>query len=90
MRIELRQQGGFAGLRPPPLVLDTADLDPNTAREIEQLADSLPAGTEPGRGADLMRYDVTVGDRTTSFFEPDVPAAARRLLRLMRDADRNA
>ena len=71
-------------------MLDTTDLDPNTARELERLADSLPAGTEPGTGADLMRYDVTVGDRTTSFFEPDVPPAARRLLRLMRDADRDA
>jgi hypothetical protein len=87
MRIEVRQQGGFAGLRPPPLVVETADLDPQAAREIEELAAALPAGgPPPTRGADLMRYDVVVDDRAATYFEPDVPAAARRLLRLMRDA----
>ncbi len=90
MRIEIRQQGGFAGLRPPPLVLDTADLDAQAAGEIERIAKSLPAGNEPGRGADLMRYDVQVDDRSTTFFEPDVPAPVRRLLALARDAGRSA
>ena len=46
MRIEVRQQGGFAGLRRPPLVVDTARLDARTAGEIEQLAKSLPPGNE--------------------------------------------
>jgi hypothetical protein len=90
MRIEVRQQGGFAGLRPPPLVVETADLEPETARELEELATKLPAGNEPGRGADLMRYDVVIGDHTTTFFEPDVPAPVRRLLRVARDAGRHA
>jgi hypothetical protein len=90
MRIEVRQQGGFAGLRRPPLVLDTADLEPDTAREVEQLASSLPAGNQPGRGADLMRYDVTVGDRTITYHDPDVPPPVRRLLVLARDAGRRA
>ena len=79
MRIEVRQQGGFAGLRPA-----------RTAGEIEQLAETLPPGNEPGRGADLMRYDVEVDDRSATFFEPDVPAPVRRLLALARDAGRNA
>jgi hypothetical protein len=91
MRIEVRQQGGFAGLRPPPLVVDTKDLEPATARELEQLAHDLPKSSpEPGRGADLMRYDVTISGRTTSYHEPDVPAAVRRLLGVARDAGRNA
>jgi hypothetical protein len=90
MRIEVRQQGGFAGLRPPPLVLDTADLDPNTAGEIERFAKALPPGNEPSRGADLMRYDLKIDDRSTTFFEPDVPAPVRRLLALARDAGRRA
>jgi hypothetical protein len=91
MRIEVRQQGGFAGLRPPPLVLDTSELEPATAAELERLATALPEGNEPPpRGADLMRYDVTVGDRTTTYHEPDVPDAVRRLLRLARDAHRDA
>jgi len=89
MRIEVRQQGGFAGLRPPPLVVDTARLDARTAGEIEQLARTLPPGNEPARGADLMRYDVQIDDRSATFFEPDVPAPVRRLLALARDAGRH-
>jgi hypothetical protein len=88
MRIEVRQQGGFAGLRRPPLVVETEDLEPATARELEQLAAALPAGGPPGRGADLVRYDVLVDDpsgrRTATFFEPDVPAPARELMKLAR------
>jgi hypothetical protein len=95
MRIEVRQQGGFAGhVRRPPLVVETEDLEPVRAHELETLAASLPAGGPPGRGADLMRYDVLVDDasgrRTAAFFEPDVPEPVRRLLRLAREAGRRA
>jgi hypothetical protein len=95
MRIEVRQQGGFAGnVRRPPLVVETADLEPAAARELEALAASLPAGGPPGRGADLKRYDVLVddasGSRTATFFEPDVPAQVRELLRLAREARRSS
>jgi hypothetical protein len=90
MRIEIRQQGGFAGLRRLPLVVETEDLEPALARELEQLAANLPAGGPPGRGADLMRYDVLVDDasgrRTAAYFEPDVPAPVRSLLKLARQA----
>jgi hypothetical protein len=90
MRIELRVHGGFAGLRRPPLVLETEDLEPSTARELETLAAGLPAGGPAGRGADLMRYDVLVDDasgrRTASFCEPDVPEQVRRLVKLAREA----
>jgi hypothetical protein len=90
MRIEVRQQGGFAGIRPPPLVLDTNDLEPAEAQELERLTSNLPPGNQPGHGADLMRYDVTVSGRTTTYHEPDVPDAVRTLLRLARDAGRHA
>ncbi len=94
MRIEVRQQGGFAGLRRPPLVVETEDLEPGPARELEELAAALPAGGPPGRGADLMRYDVLVDDasgrRTAAFFEPDVPQPVRELLKLAREAGRRA
>ena len=95
MRIEVRQQGGFAGhIRRPPLVVETEDVDPGLARELEALAAGLPAGGPPGRGADLMRYDVLVDDasgrRTAAFFEPDVPAPVRALLKLAREAGRRA
>jgi hypothetical protein len=93
MRIEVRTQGGFAGnVRRPALVVETEDLEPADARELEALAAALPAGGPPGRGADLMRYDVLVDDasgrRTASFFEPNVPEAVRALLRLVREARR--
>jgi Emfourin len=93
MRIEVRTQGGFAGnVRRPPLVIETEELDPRTARELEGLAAHLPAGGPRGRGADLMRYDVLVDDasgrRTASFFEPAVPDQVRTLLRLAREARR--
>jgi hypothetical protein len=98
MRIEVRQQGGFAGnVRRPPVVVETEDLAPPDALELETLAASLPAGGPGGRdrvGADLMRYDVLVDDasgrRTAAFFEPDVPEPVRRLLRLAREARRRA
>jgi hypothetical protein len=95
MRIELRLQGGFAGLRRPAIVVETEDLEPGVARELETLAAGLPAGGAGGpksRGADLMRYDVLVDDasgrRSATFFEPDVPDRVRELLRLARDAGR--
>jgi len=95
MRIEVRQQGGFAGsIRRPPLVVETEDLEPALARELETLATQLPAGGGRRRrvGADLMRYDVLVDDasgrRTAAFFEPDVPAPVRALLKLARQAGR--
>jgi hypothetical protein len=73
-------------------VVETEDLEPADARELEALAAALPAGGPPGRGADLMRYDVLVDDasgrRTASFFEPNVPEAVRALLRLVREARR--
>jgi hypothetical protein len=95
MRIEVRAQGGFAGnVRWPPLVVDTEELDTAAARELERLANELPAGGPPGHGADLMRYDVLVDDasgrRTASFFEPNVPASVRELLRRAREARRRA
>jgi hypothetical protein len=92
MRIELRLQGGFGGLRRPPIVIETEELEPGLARELETLAVALPAGGPPARGADLMRYDVLVddpsGSRSATFFEPDVPAQVRELLRLARAAGR--
>jgi Emfourin len=95
MRIEVRQEGGFAGLRRPPVVLETDELEPAVARRLEELAAGLPAGGPGGRdsiGADQMRYDVLVDDpggrRSATFFEPDVPAEVRELLRLARDARR--
>ena len=89
VRIELRVEGGFAGIRRRPLVLETSELEPAAARTVEALAAELPAGRPPARGADMMRYDVLVvsaGERRTeAYFEPDVPDPVRELLRLARE-----
>jgi hypothetical protein len=84
MRIEVRRQGGYAGVRPPPIVIDTDRLAPEARNELERAATALPASTEPGHGADLMRYDIVVDGRTFTYNEPNVPPAARRLLGLAR------
>lgn len=98
MRIEIRTSGGFAGnISRPPLVLDTDELEPEAAREVETLAAGLPGSdalsAPPGRGADLMRYDVLIEDadgrRHASYDEPAVPAEARALLRRVREARRS-
>ncbi len=92
----MRVQGGIAGnVRRPPVVLETTELEPVTARELEELAAGLPAGgAPPSRGADLMRYEVIVDDaqghRTAAYHEPDVPEQVRALLRLAREAGRGA
>ena len=94
MRIEVRTEGGFAGsISRPPLVVETDELEPGPAKELERLAKALPAGTDPpARGADLMRYDVQVDDagerRTATYFEPGVPEPVRALLHLAREAGR--
>jgi hypothetical protein len=84
MRIEVRRQGGYAGVRPPPIVIDTATLDPEARSDLERAAAALPASTAPGHGADLMRYDIAVDGRTFTYNEPNVPPEARELLRLAR------
>jgi hypothetical protein len=91
VRVEVRVHGGFAGIRRPPVVLDTAELEPALAREIEALAGALPAGRgRPERGADYLHYDVLVVDAsrswTASFSDPEVPEQVRALLRLAREA----
>jgi hypothetical protein len=93
MRIELRVHGGFAGIRRPPVVLDTDELAEPIAREAETLATALPpAADRPARGADYMQYDVLVvdarGRHEVTFCEPHVPEQVRALLRLAREAGR--
>jgi emfourin len=88
MRIEIRTHGD---VRRPALIVETEDLPPADARDLERLAAALPAGGQAGTGD---RYDVLVDDasgrRTASFFEPNVPAQVRALLRLAREARRRA
>lgn len=67
MRVLLEQEGGFAGLVRPPLVVDSTQLTPEQQRKLDQLMVEceffhLPAdGTAPPQGAaDYVSYTLTV------------------------------
>jgi hypothetical protein len=67
MRVVLQQEGGFAGLVRPPLVVDSTQLAPEQQRELDRLIVEcnffqLPAdGPSPREGAaDYVTYTLTV------------------------------
>jgi hypothetical protein len=67
MRVFLQQEGGFAGLVRPPLVVDTTQLAPEQQRELDRLIVEcnffqLPSdGPTPAEGAaDYVTYTLTV------------------------------
>jgi hypothetical protein len=67
MRVVLQQEGGFAGLVRPSLVVDSTQLTPEQQRELDRLIVEcdffhLPAdgSTPPEGAADYMTYTLTV------------------------------
>ena len=67
MRVVLQQEGGFAGLVRPPLVVDSTQLAPEQQRELDRLIVEcnffqLPADgpTPPQGAADYVTYTLTV------------------------------
>lgn len=81
-----RGGGGFAGLSDQIVSLDTSMLSAAAASELGKLVSdigffNLPANP-PGQkiGADFMKYEVTVTDRsrqhTVTFNDDDAPATA--------------
>ncbi len=69
MRITVSRTGGFAGIRPPPIVLDTATLTAAAKKRVEKLVTAcsffdLPATlTASGKSADQFLHHITiVGD----------------------------
>ncbi|MBR0827106.1 hypothetical protein JQ596_16330 [Bradyrhizobium manausense] len=70
MKISLAQHGGQGAgvlLQRPPLVLDTATLDPAAAKELSELAAAaVAAGSSPPRPAglrDAMSYSISIQDQ---------------------------
>ena len=68
MKIVVEQSGGYAGVRTRVADVDTADLDPNTARRIEDAVKSSGILKEaldpsPPLGADLLTYEITITDQ---------------------------
>ena len=85
MRIELRVSGGVAGVRRPPLVVDTAGLDARDAAELEDLAARVPLG--PGGappGPDRFQYDLVIDGRSGTLYEGAMPPAAVELVERVR------
>jgi hypothetical protein len=64
MKLALTRAGGVAGLRRPPLELDTRDLAPPARQRMEELVDAAPLAAPPaGREAaspDELGYELTV------------------------------
>ena len=66
MRITLTRSGGFAGILPPPVTLDTAALPRGVAKRIEELVASagffnLPQMlAAPTRQPDRMQFTVRI------------------------------
>jgi hypothetical protein len=78
MKISVEQSGGYAGQTVRLAEIDTEQLDPGAAQEVEQMARDMTArpASEP-LGADLLRYTITVNDggstRTLRFSDDGSP-----------------
>lgn len=82
MRFEVVRRGGFAGI-PVHASIDTADLPPGVAGEVEAAVALLPFGRPPAPPGhpDSFEYQITTdaqdGGRSAVVDEADLPAALR-------------
>ena len=95
MRITVSRTGGFAGIRPPPVVVDTVTLAGAAKKRIEQLVAAcgffdLPATlTGSGKSADQFLHHVTIAhddgrEHTVEFHADAASGPLRDLLHLVR------
>jgi hypothetical protein len=88
MKIVIQRSGGYAGISETLHDVDTADLDPASAAELENLALGAEAAAAAAQsvGADFLKYEVTLSDdhgsRSWTVVDDDSPALDpfRRLL----------
>jgi hypothetical protein len=91
MKIFIQRSGGYAGISETLHDVDTADLDPASATELEKLALGAEAAAKSAAaaqpvGADFLKYEVTLSDdhgsRSWTIVDDDSPALGplRRLL----------
>jgi hypothetical protein len=69
MKITLERFGGVTGVRPKPLVIDTAALASSEAAQLEALATHALAGRARPRAAarpDAFTYELTIEDADAS------------------------
>jgi hypothetical protein len=78
MHVTVKKSGGYAGITEEVGSLDTAQLDPATARDIEQTLKGTGSPTQDAAdnqavGADQFHYEITIRDgareRTLSFVD---------------------
>ncbi|MEW6304784.1 MAG: protealysin inhibitor emfourin [Verrucomicrobiota bacterium] len=92
MRITVTRSGGFAGMMPPPVTIDTAALPADTARRLEELAAdffALPQSLgAPARQADRFQYTIRVvhdngREHTVTCNEDGAPEDVLEMVRLV-------
>ena len=99
MRLTLTRSGGFAGLLPPPVTLDTAALPGNVAKRIEGLVASagffnLPRTlAAPTRQPDRLQFTVRIvnddgQEHTVTCDEEVAPEPFLELVRAVQKAAR--
>jgi hypothetical protein len=84
MRIELRTSGGVTGVARPPIVLDTAGLDPSDAAALEALAERVRDQPSGPAGPDRFQYDLRLGERTVRLHEGALSPEAAELIERLR------
>ena len=98
MRITLMRSGGFAGIRPPPLTLDTAALPSAVAGPIEDMVASAGFFTLPPRletttrQPDRLQFTVTISndDGAQHTVTCDEEAAPKPFIELVRAVQKAA
>lgn len=98
MRLILKRSGGFAGILPPPLTLDTNSLRPAAARSIERLIASCdffnlpPELAAPSPQPDRFQFTLTVTheDGREHTVKCDEEAADKSFLELIRLVQRTS
>lgn len=95
MKIHFVQSGGFVGLC-RGCELDTAELAPHRAQELEHIARMSGISTSgtffSQSGRDLQQYDITINDGTSkvsvTFDDETLPAAAQSLVDYLQKCSR--
>lgn len=95
MKIRFIQSGGFLGLL-RGCELDTAELAPDIAQELEQIAKTSGISTSgvffSELGRDLQQYDITIDDGNSevsvTFDDETLPATAQSLVNYLQEYSR--
>jgi hypothetical protein len=87
MRLELRTSGGVAGIRRPPVTVETSERADGATLEAlaASVAESARAGAaQRPAGADRFQYDLAVDDVTVRLYEGALSPEAQELIRRLR------